>query len=307
MKPITKEEIIIRIKNRFPEENFEVIEYTSMGKKGKVKCCQCGNIIEITKFSNFFASSKAYGCVNCHGLHIKREQQLNLLREHYDIIKTYVHNTHTHYIVKCKKCGHIRNTSLKNLMAHLECGCVTQTLRGRTPEEFINQVNLNSSTGVYELVSEYKNQTTKVLLKHKDCGFIWSVRPGDVIHGRAQCPQCMRKWSKGVIYIKNILIENNIPFEMEKPLNNSQQRFDFYMEKGNLKIVIEFNGRQHYEEVPFFKQTLEHQQQLDKIKQEYCNDNNIILYTIPYSYSEDEVKQQVQEIINKFNDYPIEE
>lgn len=51
--------------------------------------------------------------------------------------------------------------------------------------------------------------------------------------------------------IKEILLENNIPFEQEKtfdncrfPDTNKKARFDFYV---NNTYLIEFDGRQHIE------------------------------------------------------------
>ena len=79
----------------------------------------------------------------------------------------------------------------------MKCGCETNTIRNRTEEEFLNEVNKNCIEGSYELIGEYINQTTKVLLKHS-CGFIWNARPADVIKGKSFCPRCGSYESKGV-------------------------------------------------------------------------------------------------------------
>ena len=254
MKRVTFEELNRRIKERFPEEEFEIIQYETLGKPGKIKCLNCGKTIEINKFSNFFAKNKRYGCKNCHGLWKKRQVNLELLKIKYDILKIEIKNTHSYYTVRCKNCGHIRKSYFNNLIKSLDCGCLTGVYRGRTGEQFIEQCNKYYNNEL-ELVGEYKNQMTKVLLKHKPCGMIWKVRPSDIIHGRSHCPKCRTQESMGEKKIRLFLENNNIKYIQQKFLQNSKQRFDFYLPKYNL--AIQYNGKQHYEYIPFFHKTKE--------------------------------------------------
>ena len=76
MKAITQPEFEQRIRKRFPEESFTVIQYHSTGKPAIFQCDTCGEKIEVSKASNFLAPTKAYGCKNCHGLWRQREQNL---------------------------------------------------------------------------------------------------------------------------------------------------------------------------------------------------------------------------------------
>lgn len=241
MRRITFEEFQRRIQIRFPKESFTLIQYTSIGQSAIIKCNKCGQSIEVSKANNFLAPNKVYGCKNCHGLWKQREEKIQLLLKYYDILDTFVYNTHTHYHVRCKQCGHERTASLDNFMRHLACGCETSVYRRRTADEFIKEVN-SYHNNEYELVSEYKNQKEKILLKHKPCGFIWKVRPGDVIHGRSRCPKCSRVMSNGERLIKRLLDDTKIDYYQEYKLENSKQRFDFYLEFGENKIAIEYNG-----------------------------------------------------------------
>lgn len=290
MRKITLEEVNERIKIRFPEEKFEVIEFNGMGQAGKIKCSKCEKIIKINKFSNFFAKNKRYGCVNCNGLWREREKKEKCIKDFYEILDTEIKDTHTYYHVKCKKCGHERNTTLANLMKNLMCGCETKVYRNRTPEEFINEANKYYNNEL-ELIGEYKNQLTKILLRHTPCGMIWSVRPADIIHGRSHCPKCRMIESQGEKTIREILEKNNIVFEQEKNLEGSRQRFDFYLPEYNL--AIEYNGRQHYECIEFFHKTqeeFEKDKERDERKKQYCLDNNIGLLIIPYTLKLDEIE-----------------
>ena len=303
MKKIELSEVKERIKNRFPNETFEIIQYTSLGEFGIIKCANCGKLIEINKFSNFFAPSKKVGCSSCQSQHVKRRKnEMDKILQYYEVIEERVQNTHKYYNFKCKKCGHIRNTTIKNLIRHLECGCLTGTKRNRTAEEFIEEVNKNSIDGTYELINEYKNQTFPVLLRHS-CGFIWKVRPGDIIRGRSRCPKCSRKRSKGELIIENYLRQYQIDFYVEKLLENgSKQRFDFYLENDKHKIAIEYNGEQHYNETNYFTEDLKTFQERDRRKAEYCKKQGIELYVIPYTATNSEIQSIISNIIDKFND-----
>lgn len=295
MKRIDQQEFERRIKQRFPEESFNLIEYVSIGKPAIIQCQKCKENIEVSVANNFLAKNKRYGCKNCYGFENEREKILESIKERYDIISTFVKDTHTYYHVKCKNCGHERTTRLNNFKNFLDCGCTTNVYRARTAEEFLSQANKNCIDGYYKLESEYINQTTKVLLRHS-CGFIWSVRPGDVINGRSFCPVCGKKESKGARLITEILKQLNVNFEKEFPLQGSLQKFDFYLPES--RIAIEYNGSQHYKENDFFQTALKIQQERDQRKRKYCKENDIILYEIPYIFKKDEIINKITEIVN---------
>ena len=105
---------------------------------------------------------------------------------------------------------------------------------------------------------------------------------------KTNCSLC-RPRSKGENKIKEILLENNIPFVQEKsfedckfPDSNHKARFDFYV---NNTYIIEFDGRQH---LKFDKssrwQSLEYIQAHDQFKNDYCKTNNIPIIRIPYNH-----------------------
>ena len=106
---------------------------------------------------------------------------------------------------------------------------------------------------------------------------------------KTQCSLCMPR-SKGEEQIKEILLANKISFIQEKsfddcrfPDTNRLARFDFFV--GN-KYLIEFDGRQHIEETTGNRSnwwSLSYVQGHDKIKNDYCQLNNIPLIRIPYS------------------------
>ena len=102
---------------------------------------------------------------------------------------------------------------------------------------------------------------------------------------------CWKTYSTGVQRIITILQENNISYELEKkfdtcisPKGNCLP-FDFYLPDYN--ILIEYDGQQHFK-ISFGQDEnkLIKQKEYDKIKDEWCKNNNIHLIRIPYYQKE---------------------
>lgn len=301
MKRISRTEYQRRIQQKYPLEKFEIIQYEYYNAPAILKCQDCGAIIKLTRASSFLNKNKRNGCVYCKGNKSKLEKDKETLLKKYEILDSYVYETHRHYIVKCKQCGHIRDAILSCLL-NSPCGCEKNGYyRKRTPEEFIKQVN-EASNDEFELVGEYINQATKVKLRHKKCGFIRNVWPHDVVRKGCSCPKCyplQSRESKMVRYITKILEEKNIIFDKEVPLQNSKQRFDFMLYFNNNKqVAIEFNGAQHYEETNFFSSSLKDIQARDKKKINYCKQHNIPLVIIPYYKNKKEILNIIENIIS---------
>jgi len=98
------------------------------------------------------------------------------------------------------------------------------------------------------------------------------------------CPKCNS--SKGEKRIRNFLEENNISYEQEAKLFKNY-RFDFYLK--DLNTVIEYDGRQHFEKDNYFggEEGFIKTQERDKIKNNYCLENNINLIRLSYKQFED--------------------
>lgn len=98
------------------------------------------------------------------------------------------------------------------------------------------------------------------------------------------------------------------PFPKSRPnfLNNEVTGGKYNLEidcfNEELKLGVEFNGRQHYEYVPFFhssKEAFYNQKYRDKLKQVYCRDYNITLIQIPYTETKHLEEWLSTELTNK--------
>lgn len=106
------------------------------------------------------------------------------------------------------------------------------------------------------------------------------------------------KNSTGESIIKNIFDNRNIRYDEQKTFddckNKNKLRFDFYLPEKS--ICIEFNGKQHYEPIDFFGgvDRFEKQQINDRIKVDFCKNNNIRLMVISYK---DSILEKIKEIL----------
>jgi hypothetical protein len=123
-----------------------------------------------------------------------------------------------------------------------------------------------------------------------------------------RCPICNE--SKGEQNIRHWLENNNIVFEKEYKFEDLKDiyylRFDFAIfedeEKTKLKCLIEYDGMQHFKWIKTFqtKMEFELQQEHDKIKNNYCIQNNIKLIRIPY-YEFDNIEKILDEELRSYN------
>lgn len=113
------------------------------------------------------------------------------------------------------------------------------------------------------------------------------------------CEWCNTDKSIGERKIKQLLINNDINFEVEKTFDtcrfkdsNYLARFDFYVDN---KYLIEFDGIQHYKPERFSEQITEEKalvnllinKQHDSFKNEWCLSHKIPLIRIPYTHIQD--------------------
>ena len=99
--------------------------------------------------------------------------------------------------------------------------------------------------------------------------------------------------SKGEIECRRVLQKIfDRPFNKDRPafLNNPVTGGIYNLELDcydvELKIAVEYNGRQHYEYVKFFHKNKEHflnQKYRDDMKRRMCIENNVLLIEIPYT------------------------
>jgi len=132
-----------------------------------------------------------------------------------------------------------------------------------------------------------------------ECGYKWKTSISSRNGRNTGCKKCNN--SKGenrideILNIKNITHFPQWKFKDCKHIN--ELPFDFYLP--NYNLCIEYQGRQHYEPVDIFGGDKQYIKQVthDKIKRDYCIENNIYFLEIPY-WDLDNIEQLLMNKIN---------
>lgn len=203
-------------------------------------------------------------------------------------------NNHSSYWnCKCLKCGRIkavRSTHLRSGVS-TSCGCKS------------SQIKIGDKFGFLEVISLDEKRSGQGKGRYwscycHNCGSTHSIDASNLYRGNALSCGCI-KMSKGEYEIEQWLKGHNIKFHKQyyfedlKP-NNYPLKFDFAIFNPNI-ILIEYQGKQHYEPIDFYGgiEGLQKQQLRDNLKREYCLSHNIPLYEISYKNN----------IINKLEEF----
>ena len=117
-----------------------------------------------------------------------------------------------------------------------------------------------------------------------ECGNECDVTALALKNGKTKSCGCIRI-SYGEELIAKILKQNNLNFIQEYKFDScilpsgKLARFDFYV---NNEYLIEFDGKQHFIQEAGWNEPLEDIQKRDNFKNNWCKNNNILLYRIPY-------------------------
>jgi very-short-patch-repair endonuclease len=191
--------------------------------------------------------------------------------------------------------------------AHIEqsqdcpkCGFENQKSKRRMQlEEFVNRANITHDYKYdYSKAVQFDNQNSLITIICPKHG-AKEVLVGNHLAG-AGCNDC--NVSRGEEAIKAYLKYLGLEFSSQhifKGLKDVRNlRCDFYIE--SLNLVIEFNGRQHYEPVNAFggEESLKEVQRRDKMKEDYFLKNKINFEVISFK---DDIKVKLDHIVSKYN------
>jgi hypothetical protein len=276
---LTTEEVIEQfIEVHGDKYDYSKVRYSKNNTKVTIICDDHGEFEQ--KPNNHKGGA---GCPKCGANKLTTEEVIKQFREvhgdTYDYSKVNYIGTKTKVIIICPKHGEFEQPPTVHKRVH---GCPTCGDVRLTTEEVIKQfIEVHGDTYDYSKVNHI-NSKTKVIIICPEHGE-FEQKPNNHKVGQG-CPRCTE--SKGEREIRNLLIDKDIDFNQEHTFDDCKNklplRFDFYLPEHN--VCIEYQGIQHYEPVDFFGGVsgFEYRQYLDKIKDEYCIDNNIQLLKIRY-------------------------
>ncbi len=267
-------------------------EYKNMKEDKLTFKCECG--LEYDVSLGHFLSSKQFKCKKC-----KHRDRGNRSRLPLTEIKNKVENT-SYILLEDGFVNSKNNIFIQDLNGYRYKTNIYNVVNLSKPEKFGNgnpftlynvQIYINNNN--LNLILSNNNtdidiyNIKKHLVKFRcfECGEEYSTTISRAIYlNKNRCDRCTKKQSNIEFCVEQYLIQKKINYIKEKRFNDCRDKkplpFDFYLKDYNL--CVELHGSQHYYETDFFTQTLKDRQRLDKIKEQYCINNNIKILIIPY-------------------------
>lgn len=193
---------------------------------------------------------------------------------------------------KCKKCLRLHEGTARKFIRHdmpFKCGYCNGKIKNT---EIIKEEIFNLVGDEYILLSEYISAHKPMTLHHKICGNSYEMSKNQFVTKNQRCTFCSA--SVGEQLIQNYFNKNNLHYLFDRKYQGESEclnktgsplRFDFQIINylGNVCAIVEFDGNQHYQDVKYFNQTKKENQILDKIKNDFCLEQNIPLLRLPIS------------------------
>ena len=268
-------------------------EYINTNTKIKMYHNTCGHEYEV-KPSTFL--NKKTKCPYCYGTPKKTTEEFktevfNKVGNEYKVLGEYKSNKDKiEFIhIKCNNKFEMRPGNFLNSGNR----CPFCSGKAKKDTKIFSKEISKITNNEYELVSEYINNSSKVSIKHLKCGRIFEMKPTDFLYGH-RCPKCNSDKYKNENEIEEILKELGLKYEREVKIGCTHIRelpFDFKIWINDTKfILLEYDGEFHYKPI-YGEEYLKKQKENDKIKDDFCKENNITLLRI--SYLEKENKKEI--------------
>lgn len=287
-----------KMAEKFVEEDYTIIYAGKNSSENSIiKCNTCGRKI-IVNTGELFRKRRKHICSKCY--YLRRDTQAN--REYiykkiqdraYNIdffMKKQSQNGNRGDVVRftCKKCDYVNEFFVSNLLKN-NSNCECQRCSGQKiyKDDIIFRQELEEHfPNKFTLLSPYESANKDIKVRCNTCNFIQSIKPPTLLRN-GYCPKCGKIKSSGEAIIAKWLDDKKIFYERQKYFKNWDigiHYFDFYLPDYNL--VIEYQGKQHYEYNPFFHKTEEnflYRQKKDLGKKEKALAEGINYLSIKYT------------------------
>ena len=224
------------------------------------------------------------------------EKASQIHNNYYDYSKVNYINSKTKVIIICPIHGEFEQTPENHLRGHGCNKCVLDKISLKNTQnntlsfdEFVeraNKIHINKYTYIKQ---SYKNTREYIDIICPNHG-LFKQRANSHLQGHG-CPICNQ--SKGELEILKYLQNKGFQFEQQFKINCPQEirssgniYVDFKLNYNNTQFIIEYNGKQHYDYIPYFHHggeiDLIKQQNRDNYLKKYCELHNITLLEISY-------------------------
>ena len=201
-------------------------------------------------------------------------------------------------------CGNVTQVLSSHLSSGkiVSCGCFSAEVISKIKSKNLEGLRFGKLIVLRKANKNHQKGKRIIWECQCDCGNIVYVNTNCLTQNNTQSCGC--SFSKGEYRIQEYFNKKNITFVKQKSfddlrgINNGKLRYDFFVPMYN--VLIEFQGKQHYEIVDFSGDIdiSQHnyicQQEHDRRKREYAESNGYNLLEIPY-YDYD----NIEEILDK--------
>ncbi len=284
------------VKSVFEERGCELLSKEYINKDTLLDyICHCSKEARST-FGNF---KKIRHCSNCVVEILGDNTRLNFEyvkaifeNEGCELLEDIYLNVNVKMRYKCS-CGNIDHKDFHHFVRGQRCDeCAIKARKEKLKHDYEYVESLFKERNYKLLSEEYENANTH-LEYECSCGNIASVTLNNLskISGCVECASKSKGEDKIAKHLKNIDMNYKRQFKFDNCRYKNPLPFDFGLinNKTELICLVEYDGEHHFKPVRFNGISQEEAEEnfkliqiKDKIKNEYCQNNNIILLRIPY-------------------------
>lgn len=215
-KILDNNEFVNRVKKFSKGEYTLINKYKNSKSKIKIKHNKCNNTFEMypNDFINLLKKNKIPCPVCTPGkanltpkLYYEKIKKLTngelLPIENYKGDKIEIKYIHT-------PCGTIFKRKPNNILDSIRNNKIQCPLCNKTHSLDISEFKMifnKISKGEYTLLSKYINDSTKIKVRHNNCGYEYKVRPSFFIRKNSRCPKCANNIKKTLSEFKKEVYE----------------------------------------------------------------------------------------------------
>ena len=228
-----------------------------------------------------------------------KEEMFNLVGDELTVVGEYI-NCKTKIKMKCNLCSNCFDMTPDHLIHGYKCPSCSYKRLGKSRRHPNDEVKNDLLKKGYEVLESYTTSNTPFLVRRLECGHEFKAIYRELLNERVICPKCRTSVSE--FKIRDWLIENKLDFKEQYRIKECRNirplPFDFCVFIDGKEYLIEYNGRQHYEENfrnVEEKDKLENIQKKDNIKKEFCINSNKNLLVIKF-----DVYEKLEKVLDEY-------
>jgi hypothetical protein len=244
---------------------------------------------------------KKTGCSVCSGNKPKTNENIDSILENYNIVRLSDYkNNSSKFQVKCLHCNNTFDIYLYQIHKNKDRSCPfcrsyekkeSQLSRIKDKLDKHGIVIMSNYSGVnekHDFIDSFGNEWTDTI------GNV--ITKYSLVEGQKYNKSYRFSQRENMIY--SYLRDSGVSFERHYKLENEHRFFivDFIV---NDRIVVEYNGKQHYEPVDFFGGLEQYEKQIkrDNDLKTLCYNNSIEYIEIPYYLTDQEIFDTIDKLV----------